>query len=67
VVVTIDLQKLKGLASMIMDNIHSVLFMLGLTLINTAVYLWLPLLGLAISGVFLIVISYLLDPERGDN
>lgn len=66
-VVTIDLQKLKGLIFRIMDNIHTVLFMLGLILINTAVYLWLPLLGLAITGVFLIVIAFLIDPERGDN
>lgn len=65
--VTIDIQKLKGLLFMIMDNMHTILFMLGLIIINTAVYLWLPLLGLSLTGVFLMVIAYLVDPERGDN
>ncbi|WP_144531693.1 hypothetical protein [Bacillus pumilus] len=48
-------------------NLHTLLFLLGLILINTAVYMVGMILGIAASGVLLVFVAILLnhETERG--
>lgn len=49
------------------SNLHTLLFLLGLILINTAVYMVGMILGIAASGILLVFVAILLnhETERG--
>lgn len=49
-------------------NIVSILFLLGLIIINTAIYLGFgAVYGLVITGVFLVVIALIIDNESRER
>ncbi|MFP3809552.1 hypothetical protein [Bacillus sp. SIMBA_005] len=58
---------IKGVWRFLTLNLHTLLFLLGLILINTAVYMVGMILGIAASGVLLVFVAILLnhETERG--
>lgn len=49
-------------------NIVSILFLLGLIIINTAIYLGFgAVYGLVITGVFLVIIALIIDNESRER
>ncbi|MDI4571722.1 MULTISPECIES: hypothetical protein [Bacillus] len=58
---------IKGVWRFLSLNLHTLLFLLGLILINTAVYMVGMILGIAASGVLLVFVAILLnhETERG--
>lgn len=58
---------IKGVWRFLSLNLHTLLFLLGLILINTAVYMVGMILGIAASGILLVFVAILLnhETERG--
>ncbi|MCP8952566.1 hypothetical protein [Bacillus safensis] len=56
-----------GVWRFFISNLHTLLFLLGLVLINTAVYMVGMIWGIAASGVLLVFVAVLLnhETERG--
>ncbi|PJN88204.1 hypothetical protein [Bacillus sp. mrc49] len=53
--------KLKEVGGGLLANIHSIIFILGLALLDGAAFLFGPILGLATAGSFFVLIAILLD------
>lgn len=61
---------LKKLFKSLFDYIHNILFLAGLLMIAVAGFMFNTIVGLIVSGIFLIIIAFMLDKnsqERGDK
>lgn len=61
---------LKKLFKSLFDYIHNILFLAGLFLIAIAGFMFNTITGMIVSGIFLIIIAFMLDKnnqERGDK
>lgn len=63
-----DLNKLYTAFKLLVANIVSILFLLGLITINIAVYIgYSTVIGLIVTGSFLIIIALIIDRESQER
>ncbi len=63
-----NFNKLYGFLSLLVTNIVSILFLLGLITVNIAVYTgYGTVIGLIVTGVFLILIALIIDRESQER
>ncbi|GLZ63698.1 hypothetical protein [Bacillus amyloliquefaciens] len=55
---------LLGVCQFIRVNLHTLFFLVGLLVIDYGIFLFHPIAGLIVAGLFLVLIAFLLNPRE---
>ncbi|MFZ7734506.1 hypothetical protein ACO1D4_18880 [Bacillus velezensis] len=55
---------LLGVCQFIRVNLHTFFFLVGLFVIDHGIFLFHPIAGLIVAGLFLVLIAFLLNPRE---
>lgn len=55
----------KGFFKKILEYLNTILFLTGLIMITVAGFMFNTIIGLVLSGIFLIIIAFIVDKQNG--